>query len=515
MENKSSLNSVLLNQLIKICTDKNSKDLIMKLKNESIICHNILLFTRRHGQPLNYIRDIQPLVELVATDEEFCVKNEGRFKPEDMEWGNFDDDFGFGTPLLLDEKEEDKMIKQLIGETGTINASSTLLPGTTAEEAIKHDLKMLEVVRNVRKNGYKGRYHAAANLLSDIAFAGNPVLLTEAGLLWSHVEAEANIGKWFNHKKIYRVSDTLEDDFINQKDILVPADALRFLPFRSFAIDISSNAILGRYFDSVIVTVNEFEGNYVVDCKVYDKCGLLVNNGFQIAFTFIKDKDTNLSEEYLDNLYQKDYLNYYDKIKDDYSGIAMQVKKLKESRNPLANNYVNMTDKEFAYRVKKLTGIQTDEGGMADVSAFENYRRIPPKKYKQLERFLFCTLFYLCCSNKKTKRTYRSESTGESKGSANTVILETEDLGFEMENPDTLPEISFGELKIDEVENDADAQGRIRRGGKKGSKKKPHLVRGHFHHYRCGKGKKDTVYKYTAPYYTGTKKNIVSVTTLK
>ena len=397
-----------------------------------------------------------------------------------------DNDLNFDTPVRIDRTEEVDFLKKLLSYD-----ADTLRSITDAGTDISVYRDALKMQLYIKRNGYYGKYPAINNLLKGtVMYDKNhkPVITSGEGYdsLWSYIEANTFIGIWVDKKKIYRISDALEEDFINQEDLAIPTDALRFLPFKSFAIDLSENAVLGKWFDCAIATVAEYNGCYKVDFKVFDKAGLLANSGFKINFLFMDGEDTKIDPEEL-KIFTHDTISRYDFFKE-------RCHKAFENVRPFSNDIISLEN----YIVSQN---------------FSRFQSVRPSMYRKLEKFLFASVFYLCCSNKSVRKVaadtvavdkMKVPGAGKQDVQKTVVPVEVEQLGFD------IPQFTFNEVDLDD-----DGIRKVKGNGRTGRTTRPHLVRGHYHHYRCGKGRKELIYKYTNPYYTGVKHdNIVSVTTL-
>lgn len=375
----------------------------------------------------------------------------------------------------------------------------------------------------------------------------------------------SSINAWAVNKKIYRISDMLTEDFVEQ-DVIFPTDALNNLPFKSFAIDLSKNKLFGGIFDCCIVRVIEHKNNYVVDYKLFDKDGIQLLCGEETILRFPADMDNTAEsvdyftgwrrfhkknlQSYNINIHMLSALAYADAV----SGITKKNYNLSKQAGKVVGNTMytllerdeecpnpgNKLEEDIRYAVAKISKQAIDfEQRIGIRSIIDNkymlFNDAPARYYKKFVKFLFCTLFYLCCTNRTTKKTVtgasdtpvkqrrKSKEAPEKKetGEIAYEVLQTaqEKLASEEQvSPKELQSnvfINYNELNIDKGEYVPSQT--LHREGKKlsGKTKKPHLVRGHFHHYRCGKGKKEVIYKYVEPYYTGIRRDIVSVTDIK
>lgn len=119
-----------------------------------------------------------------------------------------------------------------------------------------------------------------------------------------------------------------------------------------------------------------------------------------------------------------------------------------------------------------------------------------------LEQFVLSVVFYLCCANKRS----RTKSVQYEVTNSHIVSYDEEIVGF-VEN-DLI-------CKGDKEDDDSVEKRDIAKSTKG---HKPHLVRGHFHNYWCGKkGGRTLIPKYIEPYYTGygSKVNTINITNCK
>jgi hypothetical protein len=395
------------------------------------------------------------------------------------------------------------------------------LNGEDADEnmILNHFRTLASVQLEVLNEGYKGHYPEVYELVSRLyAQMGHSLNIgnvtsigsgeTEEGAeeitivpplnyaqLWAYLETKAIIKEWtFNSRKIYCVAESLADDFVEQEALCVPSDALRFLPHKCFAVDISKNKAFEGYFDCVLVAVTKYHGDYKVLYKVFDSNKILANTGLEMMTMFKCGEDAVLDEDTLRKKYKKEIINACDAQKYAFASI------------------IRKTPEGFAF------GKKGNVAAALGLDCFRDFKSVPGRMYRKLERFLMATLFYLCCSNKTVRKNARKldddETTSSQRYASGTSYVpageaEVEELGSDE------PIFAFNEIDLND---DGEPKGSQKSKGGKGTGHKPHLVRGHFHHYRCGKGRTEVIYKYTHAYYTGTdrsRKKIVSVTTLR
>lgn len=366
-------------------------------------------------------------------------------------------------------------------------------------------------------------------------------------LFLGYFDTIGSINTWYKHKKIYRLSNILTEDFIEQ-DVIFPTNALNNLPFRSFAIDLSQNSYFKDIFDCCFVRVFCEKGNYLVDYKLFDKNGVHLLPAEDLIMRFPAGEDNTVEtadawtqRKFYTNgnlrvfnadLYMLAALAYTDEL----YGLIANKKKTEDvapapasilQNNPhtvVENPLVRLkeVDKTFADAVEKGAKDIIDWERRAKIRSiidphYRSFQDVPARYYKKFARFLFCTLFYLCCSNKSNKRNVAETRTRQRRKpkEAPEAVSATE---FTCEDLKTATEVSEGmhvnynAINLNVGEYSSTERDRNR---KKGRSRKPHLVRGHFHHYRCGKGRTEVVYKYVEPYYTGVKRKIISVTDIR
>ncbi len=540
MDNKlysKYLNNLIVSQSSK---DKNIHKKFAEYTDVNFVtAHGVAGFRYRDNngkiRDLNY-DDVSPVIRLFARDLAKENSNKLSFKhsAEDICWAwpsrvNPDEELAAMAKLAsADDAYIDAKLKN--------NPNYANVKDEEKPEIYKKMRNGAEKYLILKTKGYQGDYPEMVNLVSRLYMEGNRLhidfdehgnntnVLTEEEnlcivpklnqrLFWSYIEISAAVFSWMCDKKIYRVSDTLAKDFIEQTDLAVPTDALKYLPFRSFAIDLSRTPEFNGYFDCVFVNVIEYNGDYKILLKVIDSEGIPANTGFDMYFEFHKGEDSSLSEEELREYYSRGMLDLFSKHK-EYAKECAEEYLVTHGRNPLSGAPFGVSGMSGDKTLAKFLGFGSESYVPFYISAYKNYQPVPASKYRKLERFLLSTIFYLCCSNKTVVKTdvplNESECDKEAYHGHNGTKVEVEQLGVDI---DDTPMFVFNELDLNDDGDNELKSGK--KGTGRGTSHKPHLVRGHFHHYRCGKGKKDVIYKYTMPYYTGVKSNIVSVTTIK
>lgn len=496
------LNSKHLNRLIKGLSDP---DIMTEIKNEQFLQMAMTRFLYRNSEKhayeslfLKYVdyiipavveirddfwEDQNPLCHMFMRQNIYCMEQGLLFQyKEDI---GDDEEKLLNKVLTMDGEEAEKFRKRY----GFQQVESF-------KQWAKYQLKL-------RKEGYHGKYPAVNRLLSGILRCddwdnkkGSDIRVlhpSDYGYIWSYLQVDAFTAAWLEQKKIYRVSPVLEEDFIGQKDLRIPGDAVKYLPFRSFAIDLTNNPILGPHFDSVIVSVIHNHNETSIGYMVYDHNGLIANPGYSIVDVFAPGQESRIDEEEL-KFFVNDNIELYDCYKKSLKGILSK-------RDVFAKN-------------------EAELDGIPISNRFLAYEPVRASLYKKLRRFLFSFIFYLCCSNKHSRKTVAQldavtankvpvKDIGKPAALevSDTETVEIEDFGTDK------PYFLFNTLDLDDDGEYIPAERNC--GNKTGLRRRPHLVRGHYQHYRCGKGRKEVIYKYTEPYYTGRGHNVVSVTELR
>lgn len=458
------------------------------------------------------------LNELLKNCDAFFYNHDPKIKDVDG------DHITFFPPSTFDDKQMIDHYEQFL-VSGEENDDKVALANPMLKDFSKEErLKYMQMLRRIEhkhldrlKNGYKGDYPLINNLISRLYCTTNntlnpdtedilglrdglsitPVPFMNYAQFWSYIETLFVLSVWPGTGKIYKVSDVLTKDFISQEDLALPTDALKYLPYRCFAIDVSDNREFSGYFDCVLVLIVSYKGNYKAIYKPFDSKGLLADTGIGMFKTFLDGTDTSLDDMELKAKYSKLKIESFD------------IQKKTTAIFATADTKVFGIDGKYSpFAVKDWK----DES----LEYFRDFKSVPASAYKKLERLLLATLFYLCCSNKSVRKNASELASKDSfpkekTDAAGHVKAEIETLGADIEEQLV---VSFNNIDLNSMGEYLEKESTSGT-GKKGSAHKPHLVRGHFHHYRCGKGRKEVIYKYTAPYYTGVKKNIVSVTTLR
>ena len=136
--------------------------------------------------------------------------------------------------------------------------------------------------------------------------------------------------------------------------------------------------------------------------------------------------------------------------------------------------------------------------GTLDTTNWHDIHGDGRKMKKNMARLMFLcmeTVFYLCCTNKKMSG---KKYVNLNPAVKNTAEVEDVTIGFVFTN-ELRARIKESEGTEEEVFVNNTGKGRHR----------PHLVRGHFHHYHTKNG---TILKYIEPYFTGTNTDYISKT---
>ena len=446
------------------------------------------------------------------------------YKPEQRYIDNKDLAFSYSTAIISRPKA---LKEQSVSELEFLSAlekkddEELLNAYYGPEKAQFYQEERDEIISKIRKeianqkelliNGYHGKYPEVNRLFKnicalgldsdykfssvvgvDFAFCGDenkrqPSLLPPINrvFLWSYLRTLAVVVSWCRMQKIYRVADALAKDFIRQEQVYLPYDALKYLPYTTFAIDVSRNSELAGYFDCVFVNVVKYNNEYNVIYEVMDPEFIHATSGMQCGFEISPEEEYEefvINEESQKERWRLSNIRKWDLYK--------MIAQAKAETNHTKTEYWDAPDE------------------------FLKFKAIPPSAYKKLERFVLGTIFYLCCTNKSVRKTAvksenetKTEVKQRAANKSEAKTMEVEDLGLDVEDALT---ISFNKLTLEEKEIRSSSIS----SNHTGKSRKPHLVSGHFQHFRCGKGRTEVVYKYVKPYYTGTKTNVVSVTTL-
>ena len=174
----------------------------------------------------------------------------------------YENDLMFEHPLLAFSRKKEEFLVKDKNEKEILEDRFKYLTDIKDKKAkIDIEQKALEEIQNqllVHKTGYHGCYPEINNLLKDVlgqemkfGMAYEYFTLSKLywSFLWSYMRTIAMVGCFIDIKKIYRMSDAIAKDFICGDQIILPGDALKYLPVQHFAIDVSRTPELSGYFE--------------------------------------------------------------------------------------------------------------------------------------------------------------------------------------------------------------------------------------------------------------------------
>ena len=273
----------------------------------------------------------------------------------------------------------------------------------------------------------------------------------------------STLQKWSEYKKVYTLSNDLFDDFYahykEKSDIEIPLSVLDNIPFDTFYINLRNNRLNFSpkvKTEGMLIRVLRDSENKILGFNIFSAKTV---NGTDYSFGQILF-DFNLHCEIT-----KDNMLVFSKEKVE-----------EQAKTILKNNpeYFNEST------VKKATIYHT-----------------------KLFYIALQSVFYLCCTNKKMDKHYVALNS-HSRGECGEENIEDITIGFVYTN----------ELRnqIKESENeDANEETVFVNNTGRGTHR-PHLVRGHFHHYHTKDG---LILKYLEPYFTGVGKDFITHTIVK
>ncbi len=260
---------------------------------------------------------------------------------------------------------------------------------------------------------------------------------------------------WDKYKKVYSLSKDLRDDFMAtykaDKMVEIPLSILNRVPFDIFYLNLR-----GQGFDRSVV--EKIDGVFIKVLRSgEDVIGISLGQAIYATNGAITD-------------YSVFYLGY--KITPDDDGIVR----------------INKTALKEMYRNAKGRYLYSGDNFNKEVS----FR-------SKLIFICLETLFYLCCSNKRASHTRYYNAYPQS-AKTESVVDETT-LGFVFTN-------EIKQMMADDEGVDAETYTlNLGRGTHR-----PHLVRGHLHHYHTKEG---LILKYVEPYFTGQNCDFISKTICK
>ena len=510
------LQSFALNEILKIAQNKDSgfQDLIY--------CASNLYRYYFRNEPLNeakpYEHVLIPAVKELAED----IYNGGKFATKfvaDEYAINWDDDLTFEEPFLTHMGYDNSETALETVALRLRHRKEMTLEEPERTEAVRAIAKKyLDNQLRLRNEGYHGKYPKINELLSGTVIrriSGPFEQLNGHDIedLVSYLTTQALIFSWHDYMQVYRFTDTLTDDFIAQPEITLPADALKHMPFSCFAIDLSKNKSLKTYFDSVFVQVSKTETGYHIVYKSFDNTGL--NTNYSLAQNIDDEGSMTITDDTLKELIVPSIVKPANEAKVELAQYIKDIMSLRRCATGSIRNDVEKLSKTNFFTYHDTYEVQNEIQHMDKIllDKFEDFKPLMTSAYRKLHKFIIGAIFYLCCANKTVKKSADDPVAIKDSDSTKIKHLRLEDLGIELDDEELI--INNSHLIDKTSPNITDVDDPTEHGHRKSSTRRPHLVRGHFHNFRVGKGRKEILYKYVNPYYTGTKRKIVSVTDVK
>lgn len=407
--------------------------------------------------------------------------------------GSDADDFVYLTEMLFGDAElEYEFLQNLFSGTEYVNKDflfdvstyyceeeyKTLLNemNTTKDKARKEFLakgvREYEQYMNDR-NEYDGKFPRYNELwskiyrctrrddFSDSLDAYKEISSLEYTQLMFFLEQLVTIKNWQKWKKVYSLSGDLYDDFManfkDGKDIEVPLSVLSNIPFDIFYLNLRDKNIRRA---SVQGKRNILDGMFIKLLRDGDRI-----LGFALVMNEVMDGDYVTGTILID-------LDMFDK--DEHDIILFSFERMQEI----------LAKGRFGFDVGKYGG---------DRKATKEDEVLRTRYLKFFVKTFYVaiqTIFYLCCTNKRVSNTHYVNANPTVKNIKTEDTVEDVTIGFVFTNELRQKIKESGDGEADEV--------LVNNTGKRTHR--PHLVKGHPHHYWTKKG---LVLKYVEPYFTG------------